>query len=257
VADTVIVAPPEKVKFLFRPSEARRAELQRTYSRLMERANGRLKTGGKYELHHIVPRSLGGTNDPQNCVYLTYKEHFLAHWLLTRITDGRARLQMLKAIQSMTGVSVRNKRAPIASWVYELARISQYEAMLGNTYGKGYKHTEEWKVSMRGNTYANGTKNFKGKCHTNEWKLAASLRMMGNQNAKGCKRSVEYILARSGANSLKARAVRCIDDGLTFRTIKEAKEYYGNTPEISAVCRGKQKTTGGLRFEYIEKFDAE
>ena len=39
----------------------------------------------KNELHHIVPRSCGGSNDKQNLVYLTCREHFIAHLLLVKI----------------------------------------------------------------------------------------------------------------------------------------------------------------------------
>lgn len=38
-----------------------------------------------YENHHIVMKSMGGTNDKDNLVMLTAREHFLAHWLLWRI----------------------------------------------------------------------------------------------------------------------------------------------------------------------------
>lgn len=34
------------------------------------------------ERHHIVPRCLGGTDDEENLIYLTYREHFIAHKLL-------------------------------------------------------------------------------------------------------------------------------------------------------------------------------
>ena len=37
------------------------------------------------ESHHIVPRSLGGTDDSDNLVRLTAKEHFVAHCLLARM----------------------------------------------------------------------------------------------------------------------------------------------------------------------------
>ena len=33
----------------------------------------------KYEIHHIVPRSLGGTDEPNNLVKLTLKEHLVVH----------------------------------------------------------------------------------------------------------------------------------------------------------------------------------
>lgn len=34
------------------------------------------------ERHHIIPRCLGGTDDEENLIYLTLKEHFIAHKLL-------------------------------------------------------------------------------------------------------------------------------------------------------------------------------
>jgi endogenous inhibitor of DNA gyrase (YacG/DUF329 family) len=43
------------------------------------------KNGNYYERHHIVPKCLGGTDDKDNLVLLTAREHFLCHWLLIRI----------------------------------------------------------------------------------------------------------------------------------------------------------------------------
>lgn len=34
------------------------------------------------EIHHIQPKCLKGTDDPNNLIELTLREHFLAHWLL-------------------------------------------------------------------------------------------------------------------------------------------------------------------------------
>lgn len=38
-----------------------------------------------YENHHVIPKSLGGDNSVENLVALTYKEHFIAHYLLLMI----------------------------------------------------------------------------------------------------------------------------------------------------------------------------
>jgi hypothetical protein len=38
-----------------------------------------------YEEHHIIPKSVGGEDNPDNLVLLTAREHFLAHYLLTKI----------------------------------------------------------------------------------------------------------------------------------------------------------------------------
>lgn len=40
------------------------------------------KNGIYYEKHHIIPKCLGGTNDNENLVLLTAREHFLCHKLL-------------------------------------------------------------------------------------------------------------------------------------------------------------------------------
>jgi 5-methylcytosine-specific restriction endonuclease McrA len=37
------------------------------------------------EKHHIVPKCLGGNDDLSNLVKLTFREHLIAHRLLTRI----------------------------------------------------------------------------------------------------------------------------------------------------------------------------
>jgi hypothetical protein len=48
------------------------------------KARGLIKSNLSYytEIHHIISRCLGGTNDSENLVLLTYREHILAHMLL-------------------------------------------------------------------------------------------------------------------------------------------------------------------------------
>ncbi len=38
-----------------------------------------------YEQHHIIPKSLGGSNKKENLVLLTAREHFICHLLLIRM----------------------------------------------------------------------------------------------------------------------------------------------------------------------------
>ena len=37
---------------------------------------------GYYERHHIIPKCIGGDNSSENLVYLSFREHYLAHYLL-------------------------------------------------------------------------------------------------------------------------------------------------------------------------------
>lgn len=40
------------------------------------------------EVHHIIPRSLGGGDGSDNLVRLSYHDHAWCHWLLTKMTSG-------------------------------------------------------------------------------------------------------------------------------------------------------------------------
>jgi len=66
---------------------------------------GRKKCGdGKYDQHHIIPVSMGGTNDKSNLVLLTSKEHFLCHLLLFKCTEGKAKMSMACAWHRMATI---------------------------------------------------------------------------------------------------------------------------------------------------------
>lgn len=61
-------------------------EYRRIYEQLISSRRERILNSSVYrEKHHIIPKCLGGSDDPENLVELTAREHFLAHWLLHRI----------------------------------------------------------------------------------------------------------------------------------------------------------------------------
>lgn len=62
--------------------------------------------GTYYEFHHIVPKSLGGTENENNLVLLTSKEHYLCHWLLVKrfALGSNERMKMIKAWYMMAAV---------------------------------------------------------------------------------------------------------------------------------------------------------
>jgi hypothetical protein len=43
----------------------------------------------KFTVHHILPRSMGGIDEPKNRVLMTPKEHYLAHRVLAHIYKKR------------------------------------------------------------------------------------------------------------------------------------------------------------------------
>lgn len=66
----------------------------KTYFTLIDRAKSR-PLPNKFEKHHIVPKSMGGTNKKENLVALTIKEHRLCHILLTKmVSDPQHKISM-------------------------------------------------------------------------------------------------------------------------------------------------------------------
>ncbi len=61
------------------------------YSTLIERGQARLLEGYS-ENHHIIPRCIGGSDDPENLVRLTPEEHYVAHQLLVKMNPGNEKL---------------------------------------------------------------------------------------------------------------------------------------------------------------------
>ncbi len=55
------------------------------YNELISRRITNPATRGDLNKHHIIPTCMGGSDDHNNIVKLSIQEHFLAHWLLTRI----------------------------------------------------------------------------------------------------------------------------------------------------------------------------
>ena len=53
------------------------------------------------EVHHIIPRSLGGSDEPTNLVKLSGHDHAWCHWLLTKMTVGMNRASMIYAFNMM------------------------------------------------------------------------------------------------------------------------------------------------------------
>jgi 5-methylcytosine-specific restriction endonuclease McrA len=70
------------------------------YNSIINKAKDRT-INGYTEKHHIIPSSLGGSNDTDNLVKLTPREHFVCHLLLTKMTTGNARYKMNFALYFM------------------------------------------------------------------------------------------------------------------------------------------------------------
>lgn len=95
-------------------------------------SNAALRTDFGYsENHHILPRSLGGSNAKSNLARLTAREHFVCHRLLTKMTIGTEKKKMLLALLMMCVTSRNQQRHKINSSQYEQIRIQASKANSG------------------------------------------------------------------------------------------------------------------------------
>ena len=85
---------------------------------------------GYIESHHIVPKSLGGTDDKNNLVNLTAREHFICHLLLTKMYSQNTPnyYKMVKAFMMMLVCKSENQERFLTSKKYEFLKTKFSEA---------------------------------------------------------------------------------------------------------------------------------
>lgn len=97
------------------------------------RKNNPLDNSVYQEKHHIIPKSLGGSNKKENIVSLTAKEHFICHRLLVKMTDGKDKVKMSFAIRAMMiRENSHQKRHKISSKIYE-SIIKETKTIIGKS----------------------------------------------------------------------------------------------------------------------------
>lgn len=87
---------------------------------------------GYTETHHIIPVSLGGSNNKDNLVKLSAREHFICHWLLLKMykENKNSYFKMLKAFNMMcNAISNSHKRYINSSHVFSKYREDMQKAM--------------------------------------------------------------------------------------------------------------------------------
>ena len=101
------------------------------YNSLIQKSKNR-KLQGYTEIHHVIPRCMGGSNDKDNLVILTAREHFIAHLLLYKIYPKN--LALVKAIYMMCiGHSIHR----ISNRFYERYKIDFAKAQSISQTGEG------------------------------------------------------------------------------------------------------------------------
>ena len=157
------------------------------YFDIIKNAQSRPNRSGYVEHHHILPKSLGGSNAKNNLVKLTAREHFICHWLLTKmVSTDNEQYKVDKAFLCMSYlINSNHERYRIYGRAFENVRkkcsMSLSKKLLGDNnpmYGKTHTDTARKKISDSriGKTPWN-----KGITHSNETK--AKLSIIGKNRA--------------------------------------------------------------------------
>lgn len=124
--------------------------------------------GAYYERHHVKPKSLGGSNESSNLVYLTGKAHYIAHHLLFKIHGVGP---MASAFWAMCNMDTAGSRYQMNSRSFETARVASASA--SSVFQKGIPKSEETKRRMSKPRSAKGKANMK-KTPETKAKMSAS-----------------------------------------------------------------------------------
>ncbi len=116
-----------------------------------------------YEQHHIIPRSLGGSDYKSNLVFLTAKEHYICHLLLVKMCiDPKHKQKMFCAINiyinthgkkcnSKLYIMIRENVAKQLSMIMKgkpKTKESLEKMVKTRRKNNSYKHSDETKIKM-------------------------------------------------------------------------------------------------------------
>ena len=140
-----------------------------------------------YEIHHIVPKTLGANDDKSNLVKLSPREHYIAHLLLTKIYPENSGIKIAWQLMACTRDDFSKKK--YSSKMYERLKLEVREVqrhfMLGTT-----KEKCEWRMrsSIKAKKRIGEKHNLWGFHHSDESKkkMSKARRMGGNPKAKPC-----------------------------------------------------------------------
>lgn len=120
---------------------------KKIYDRLIEDAKINPKSELYKESHHIIPKCMNGSNDKDNIILLTARQHYLAHWLLYKIYKTSS---LVHAWNLMSVVGIGQEKRKVNSHLFgyckkerSLILSKQFTGEGNNFYGK--THSEETK----------------------------------------------------------------------------------------------------------------
>ena len=202
------------------------------------------KLEGVYgEIHHIIPRCCGGSNDKENLVWLTAQEHFAVHKILA--IDNPWHNGLIAAWWNMS-TTINKRNTTVTEDEYACARAAFVESISGENNVNYGKHWSDETNRKRSETQ-------KGKPKSKESILRMSEAHKGKHQSESTKKILSEKLIGKGG-----KKVLCIETNKIYNTGREACNDTGvNWKYISDCCCGRQKSAGGLHWKFYEGGDVD
>lgn len=148
---------------------------------------------GIYHKHHIVPRHMGGTDDPSNLIELTIEEHAEAHRLLW---EQHGKLEDKLAWKMLAGLTEEGEKLRI-----ELHQTPEFRAKMSKIRkGKplSVEHRKKLSMAKLGKRLPPFTEEHKakigaakrGQCHSDQTKARISEAKMGQLHTQETKEQI-------------------------------------------------------------------
>lgn len=154
----------------------------RWYYNIIQRAKTR-EISGYIERHHIIPKSLGGNNSKDNLVDLTAREHFICHWLLTKMVSGVSKQKMVYALHAMLHLKLDQRYKNSVAYQRNKIEAAAYrsQARKGTLRGEqNYNYGKQWTAEQKARMSEYRT----GKCFRPNYRYSDEAKSKMSQSAK-------------------------------------------------------------------------
>lgn len=198
------------------------------------------------ETHHIIPKSLGGTNKKENLVALTAREHFICHWLLTKMVEStKHKYQMTNAFSCMLYLENKfHKRYKINSRTFE--NIKKKISIVRSKYMSG-SNNPMYKKSHSLETRKKMSESKKGKTFSLETKEKISKALKEKPKSVEHKTALKKAWERSREKRTGKNHPMVKQGGHKSSTKEKIKESILNIPNQKCIYCGKETTPGNIK----------
>ena len=234
---------------------------EKIYNQIINRAKNRILECYT-EKHHIIARCMGGSDEKENLVNLTAREHFICHRLLVQIHPSNNKLKF--ALWAMCNMkSKRQSRYTPSSRIYESIKIEVIKLI--SEKKKGVKLSEEHKrktsETLKGRKRPQEVidKMVKTRKENGGWKHSDETKNKIRSNNGMKRQEVRDKLkgreisdeTRKKLSDVSVHKRACIIDGVWYESIREASNQLGIKWDMVS-DRIKSKSEKLKNWDYAE-----